>query len=89
MQGGAQKKIRNSCRHLNTPGSNFTAGISFFIGWAIFLRRLGIVGIGMPLIAALVVEKELEDARERRANPYITDAGSDKFEKVHPEVYKG
>lgn len=43
----------------------------------------------MPLIAALVVEKELGDVRERRANPYTTDARSDKFEKVHPEVYKG
>ena len=43
----------------------------------------------MLLIAALVVEKELEDARERRANPSTTDARSDKFEKVHPEVYKG
>ena len=43
----------------------------------------------MPLIAALVVEKELEDARERRANPSTTDAGSDKFGKVHPEVYEG
>ncbi len=42
----------------------------------------------MPLITALVVEKEREDARERRANPSNTDAGSVKFEKVHPEVYK-
>jgi hypothetical protein len=43
----------------------------------------------MPLIAALIVEEELEDARERRANPSTADAGSNKFEKVHPKVYKG
>ena len=43
----------------------------------------------MPLIAALVFEKELENARERRANPYTTDTRCDKFEKVRPEVYKG
>jgi len=81
--------VRNSSRHRNAPGSNFTASISFFTGWAIFLRRLGIVGIGMLFIAALIVEKELEDARERRANPSTTDAISDKFEKAHPKVYKG
>ena len=40
----------------------------------------GIVGIGMPLIAALVVEKELQDARERRENPasnIIRDPGKE------------
>jgi hypothetical protein len=43
----------------------------------------------MPLLAALVIEKELEDARERRDNPATTDARSDKFEKVYPKGYKG
>ncbi len=42
-----------------------------------FDNLTGLVGIGMPLIAALVVEKELQDARERRERSKCSDDKND------------
>jgi len=46
----------------------------------------GIVGIGMPLIAVLIVEKELEDARQRRENSASNEDKSKNPCHVRPKV---
>ena len=49
----------------------------------------GILGAGMRLASAIVVEQELEESRERRAHSIDNDKECDKCGKCHKEEFRG